>query len=146
MNLREQSKSFWWAIGSAAAMVLGAFAPWARVLGFLSVNGTDGDGWVVIGAAIVAVGVIVLRQRRGRGLWPFVVTFLAAVVAAAVAIHDWTDIHGFAGETEGLVDTAWGIYLATIGSVSLGLSSIALAVETRTHAPKTPSGVPRPSH
>ena len=37
-------------------MVLGAFGPWAKVLGVISVSGTDGDGWLVIIAALSGWG------------------------------------------------------------------------------------------
>lgn len=146
MNLRAYPKSFWWAIASGVVMVIGGLGPWARVLGLLSVNGTDGggDGWVVIGAAVVALAFILLRQRLEHGLWLLVLAFVAAVIGAATAIYDWNDISRFANES-GIVDTAWGVYLAATGSVSLALASVGLAFET--HVPKTRvTGIPRPSH
>jgi hypothetical protein len=144
MELRAYPKSFWWAVASCAAMLVGGFGPWARVLGLVSVNGTEGDGWIVIGAAVVALVLILLRQRRDRGLWLVVLAFLAAVIAAATAIYDWNNIASFAGAS-GLVDTSWGIYFAAIGSVSLALASVGFALETR--VPKTPmTEPPQPSH
>src|ERR1051326_5453235 len=57
-KVRERERTpgvFWWGIGSCAAMALGAFGPWAHVLG-VSVGGTDGtnDGWIVLGLALLA--------------------------------------------------------------------------------------------
>ena len=138
--MASQRKSFWWAVASAAVMVLGSFGPWAKVLGIISVNGTDGDGWIVIVAAIVAIGLITLRERRGLRLWSLILAAVAGALAAATAIYDWTDLNRVADET-GLVDAGWGIYLATIGSVSLVLACIGLGFETRTGsepAPETP--------
>ena len=44
---------FFWVLGSAAAMIVAAFAPWATVLGF-TVQGADGNGGVtlILAAAI----------------------------------------------------------------------------------------------
>jgi hypothetical protein len=44
-------KTFWWAVASIVLMLVGAFGPWAKVLGLVTVNGTDDgkDGWVVVG-------------------------------------------------------------------------------------------------
>jgi hypothetical protein len=126
--MAEQPKSFWWAIASAGAMVVGGFGPWARVLGVISVSGTDGDGWIVIVAALVAAGLIFLQQRRRMGIWPFVVALLAAVIASVTTIYDWTDLNHVADQT-GLIHAGWGIYLATSGSVSLALACVGLLVE-----------------
>ena len=110
--------------------VIGSFGPWAKVLGVISVSGTDGDGWIVIVAVLLALGLLFLRQQRSLGLWPIVVAAIAAVIAAATAIYDWSDLNSVA-DASGLVDAGWGIYLAAIGSVSLVLACIGLAVETR---------------
>ena len=124
-------------------MVLGAFGPWAKVLGIISVNGTDGDGWIVIVAAALAVGLIVLRERRRMGVWPVVMALIAAVLAAGTAIYDWSDLNRVASET-GVIDAGWGIYVATIGSVSLVLACIGLLVETRSREEPVPD-VSQPS-
>src|SRR5262245_5278375 len=89
--MNKQAKSFWWVMASAAAMVLGAFGPWATVFGLVSVNGTAGDGWIVIVAAIVGAGVVFLRQRRSWNLVPILVAELAAIVGATTAIYHWID-------------------------------------------------------
>lgn len=138
-------KSFWWALASCGVMVLGAFGPWARVLELVNVSGLDGgDGWFVLVAALIAAGFILLRQNRGLGLWPLLVALLAAAIAAAVAIYDWTDLNSVADRT-GLVHAGWGIYLATIASCSLVLACIGLHLERRPAgqqpvAPPAPSG------
>ena len=144
VDLRAQPKSFWWAIASGIVMVVGGFGPWARVLGLVSLNGTEGDGWIVIGAAVVALAVILLRQRLEHGLWLLILAFVAAVIGAVTAIYDWNNISGFANES-GIVETAWGVYFAAVGSVSLALASVGLALETRVPKRRV-TGVPRPSH
>jgi hypothetical protein len=142
--MANEPKSLWWAIASAVVMVLGAFGPWARILGIVSVNGTDGDGWIVIVAALIAVGLIVLRQRRKLvGLWPVLVALLTAMLAAATVIYDWTDLNGVADRT-GLVEARWGIYVATIGSCSLVLACVGLLLE-RPRAVEEPAAPPAAS-
>jgi hypothetical protein len=130
-------------MASAAVAVLGSFGPWAKVLGIISVNGTDGDGWLVIVATLVAVALVILRERRGLRVWSLILAAVAGGVGAATAIYDWTDLSRVADEL-GIVDAGWGIYLATFGSVSLVLACIGLGFETRTASEPVPE-VPRPS-
>jgi hypothetical protein len=116
----------WWGLVSAVVMVIGSFGPWAKVLGLLTVNGTDegGDGWVVIGAAAVGVVALVLWRMRGRG-W-LVLTELAAAAALATTIYDRIDLEGTTDGVDvgALVDASWGIYVAMIGSASLAGAAI----------------------
>ena len=132
-----QSKSFWWAIGSAIAAVLGSFGPWAKVLGFITVSGTDGDGWYVILAAGIAAALIVERQRRGLGHWPIYVAIASSVIASLIAIYDWSNLSRVANES-GLISAGWGIYLATLGSISLAAACIKLALEARSDTRQAP--------
>jgi hypothetical protein len=126
--MANEPRSFWWAIASCVLMLLGGFGPWARIFGVISVNGTDGDGWIVIIAAVIAAGLIVLRQRRALGRWPLIIALLAAVIAAATAIYDWTDLNRVADQL-GIIHAGWGIYVSTIGSCSLVLACIGLLLE-----------------
>jgi hypothetical protein len=136
-------KSFWWAMASAAVAVLGSFGPWAKVLGIISVSGTDGDGWLVIVAVLVAVALIIVRERRDLRLWSLLLAAVAGGLAAATAIYDWTNLSRVANET-GFIEAGWGIYLATFGSVSLVLACIGLGFETRKATEPVPE-VPQPS-
>ncbi|MDQ3893095.1 MAG: hypothetical protein M3292_00280 [Actinomycetota bacterium] len=99
-------KSFWWAVGSVVAMVIGAFGPWAKVL-FITIDGTDGgrDGWLVVAAAGVA-GLVLLWYLRARRAWLLVVPLLAGIAGAATAIYDINDINSFTSSTLGVASSA----------------------------------------
>lgn len=115
-----------WGFVSAIVMIIGSFGPWAKVLGVISVNGTDGggDGWVVIvAAAIGAVALLLWRVRSRRWL---ILTVIAAAAGLATTVYDRIDLEG---TTDGLdlgalVDASWGIYVAMIGSASLAVAAI----------------------
>jgi uncharacterized membrane protein len=115
-------------------MLVGAFGPWAKVLGIVTINGTDGgrDGWIVVGAAAFAA-VFLLIFLRLRKRWLLTLPILAGVVGAATAGYDISDINGLYSNTLGIsvVDTEWGIYVALVGSISLVLASIGLWLETK---------------
>jgi hypothetical protein len=124
------AKNYWWAVGSLIVMVIGAFGPWAKVL-FITVNGTDDgkDGWVVVGAAVLA-GMLLLLYIRFRARWLPVLTLLIGFAGAATAAYDIHDISSaFAGTiAEDVATASWGIYVALIGSLSLAAASVALLV------------------
>ena len=138
MRKLHPPKTLWWAVGSMVLMVIGAFGPWAKVLGIATVNGTDGgrDGWIVVGAAVVAAAVIATFLRWPRR-WLLTLPILAGIAGAATAAYDINDINSLAPSSDSLfgdvdvVDTGWGIYLALVSSVSLAVASIALWVETK---------------
>lgn len=129
-------KTFWWALGSIVLMPIGAFGPWAKVLGIFTVKGTDGNaGWTVVGAA--AIGAVALGAfLRWRRRWLCAVALLAAAAGAATAAYNISDISSlntsFAGTD--VATTEWGIYVALAGSISLLLASLVLAVQTKSSA------------
>ena len=115
-----------WGFVSTIVMVIGSFGPWAKVLGVITVNGTDGggDGWVVIVAAAVgAVALLLWRVRSRRWL---ILTVIAAAAGLATTIYDRVDLEGTNDGVDlgALVDASWGIYVAMIGSASLAVASI----------------------
>jgi hypothetical protein len=125
-------KTFWWAAASIVLMVVGAFGPWATILGFDTYSGTDGSaGWTVVGAAAIgAVGVGLLVRWRRR--WLCLVPFLVATAGVATAGYNLNDIRSLNASLGGvdLMSTGWGIYVALAGSVSLLLASVVLGIQT----------------
>jgi hypothetical protein len=134
---------FWWGIASVAALTLGAFGPWVRVLG-ISVNGTDGsnDGWIVAGIALVAL-LCVLAQHR-TALLP-VVGLLAGLSGVAITLYDrhhLTTAIDDAGVFGSLAGVGWGLNLALAASASVAVQALAAARhvldQTPTTAPSRP--------
>jgi hypothetical protein len=127
---------FWWGLASVVVMAIGAFGPWAKILNLVTVNGTDesGDGWIVIGAAIVGAIALALWRAQGRN-W-LALAAVAAAAALATTIYDRVDLERTTtnGVNVGaLIDAGWGIYVAMIGSLSLGIAAVVgwiLASET----------------
>jgi hypothetical protein len=134
------SRSFFAAAISLILMVVGAFGPWATVLGIRTINGTTGgrDGWVVIGAAgVAAIVLLIIMATRRR--WLAIIPLLAGAAAAATAAYDITDINSL---YNGAVASAqWGIYLALVGSIGLIVSSIWVIAEVR-RPPKAATSEP----
>jgi hypothetical protein len=105
-------------------MAIGALGPWVTFLGF-SVSGTEGDGWIVFGGALVAGSLIVWHDRNPR-LWKLVVATLAAVAAFGTAAYDWSEVESIAADAEEVegffnlsVSVGWGLVLCTFASASL---------------------------
>lgn len=119
-----------WAAVSLVCMLIGAFGSWVSVLG-ASVSGTDGsnDGWIVVGACVVA-GAALVRYLQAPRRSAAIGVSLAGAVGAAVTIWDRVDISNRiedAGEFAGaLARVGWGLNLALAGSVSLALAGVAL--------------------
>ena len=135
-------KPAWWAGASLVLMVVGAFGPWVKVFGIVTINGTDGgrDGWVVIGAAAVAA-LLLLIYAKARRKWLLVLPVLAGAAGAATAAYDIDDISRLgSGTIFGAGDTfsaQWGIYVALVASVSLALAALALMIRRREPAQET---------
>jgi hypothetical protein len=115
----------------AAAMVIGGFGPWATALGFVSVNGTQGDGWILIAAGVAALAALWREGQSRSGGAALVLAGVAGAIGAAVAITDFTAIQNASqgelfGESFDAVDAAWGIYAAMIGSVVLAAAMVGL--------------------
>jgi hypothetical protein len=110
-------------------MAIGALGPWVTVIG-ISVSGTEGDGWIVLVAALLAAGLLIWHDRNPR-LWKLIVAALAALAALGTGIYDWSEIEGVAGEAEELegffdlsVSVGWGLVLCTFASVSLAAALV----------------------
>jgi hypothetical protein len=115
---------------SALLMIVGGFGPWAKVLGVITIDGTDDgkDGWIVVAAAGVAIALLVVLAFTRRR-WLALIPLLAGVVAAATTGYDISDISSVGGGR--LASAEWGIYLSLIASIGLALASLAAIFELR---------------
>jgi len=140
---RSLPRSLWWSAGSVVLMVVGAFGPWASVADLVTVHGTDGasDGWIVVGAAAVAVIAMLFYRRQRR--WLLVLPLLAGIAGAATTAYDISNANELASSElfGSIVSVEWGIYVALAGSISLALSSLGLMFERRGRA-GAPSELP----
>ena len=104
-------------IGGAAAVILGAFLPWAKV-GGLSVSGTEGDGvlTLILGVAAGLMGGFgILRGRSGL----LVGSMIAALLALAIGGYDASNINSVADGPFGLkVTVGMGLYLTILGGIA----------------------------
>lgn len=71
-------------IGAVAALVvvIGAFLPWAKVMGFISIAGTDGDGMYTLAAGVVGIFCCVVKKV------PIWVTLILGLVVVGVIGYD----------------------------------------------------------
>jgi hypothetical protein len=108
-------------IGSAM-MIVGAFGPWIGGRFFGAMAGIDlgGDGWLVLGASLLALVSLLLPQASPlfRGTW--VVAFAAG--AGYVCWAHYNEAHA-----DG-VEVVWGLELAGIGCVLLGFAGLQLVL------------------
>lgn len=129
--LSGQPRRLWWAVASAALMVIGGFGPWATALGTINVSGTDGDGWfVIIGG--VAAGVLLWRQLQTGSRKMGIAAAVIGALCTLIAFYDFTDVNRVA-DAAGLgdvIDPAWGLYLSILASASLTAAAV-VAVRAR---------------
>jgi hypothetical protein len=123
-------RAFWVAAAAAILMVIGGAGPWATALDIVTVNGTSGDGWIVIFAALIAGVMLFVWSGRRRAVWPLVVAAVLGALSALVAIVDLASIEDLVEEEFGgteVVDAAWGIYVALIASLALAIAALITA-------------------
>lgn len=114
----KPDRGSWIAAGGAAAVIIGAFLPWARVL-FASASGVDGgDGWITAIAGAIAGAVAVSVGTHNLGPRWHAVSFVAAVIVALVAFADVVDI----GTTDGATVGA-GLWLTMAGATALAIGA-----------------------
>ena len=125
-------------------MIVGSFGPWAKVLGTLTINGTDSgkDGWVTLVCGIIAA-VFMLIVALAKMRWFAIGALLPGLVAAATAAYDITDINRLGNGS--LASAQWGIYLALVGSIIVVLASIWAIAEVRKPAPAETPPAPAPA-
>ena len=134
----DQPQVWWVAFIAGAAMIVGGFGPWATALGFVSVNGTQGDGWLVITAGIVALLALWSEGRTRQGGGPLGLAGLAGFGGALVAIYTVARLESaqgeFFGERVDIVDPAWGLYLAVAASSTLAIAVLRLRTTRNSRA------------
>lgn len=147
-------------------MIVGGFAPWATAFGgALSVSGTNGDGWFLIIGGILAGGLLTWHESSPR-VWKAILIAVIALIGTIVSVVDLSNIRSVAGQSSGLVQVGWGLYVSLVSSIGLlaaGLYTIvkrpyvsdsgALSTEASTARADeggvraaTPHGTPPPSH
>lgn len=135
--MERRQRVFYWVLASAALMLIGAFGPWAKVFGF-SVSGTDGsnDGWFVVVIAVATAALFIWkRETRAAGISAIV----GGTIASLVTIYDRQNLTPSSddGEVlEGLVQVGWGLNLAMLASISLGVAGIVWMRSAKTEPPR----------
>lgn len=119
----------WFGVGACVLMIVGAAGPWVNA-GFITVGGLNGDGLIVLGAAVAGfAGCAFAAQQRqrspgGAAVW----TLLAGLAGAATAIYDLVQIYGekaeLLGETVRIGAPGWGLWLAAAASMALCVSAV----------------------
>jgi hypothetical protein len=119
------------AAGCAVAMVIGAIGPWVDVV-IASRGGLDGDGVIVLVAAIVALAACfgALNRRSGLGGTAAIV-LLAGLAGSGTAIYDIIDIENrgsanLFGRDVQIASVGWGLWLSAAASIGLAVGAIAI--------------------
>jgi hypothetical protein len=127
------SVALWVAAACLALMVVGSLGPWAKAL-FVSKAGTEGDGVLVIIAALI-MGALLWRYGRGNKRRPLRIALVLGVLAAAVGIYDAVDISNrstqFFGRQVDLIQVGWGLWVAIAGSVGFVLAALVMLRRNR---------------
>jgi hypothetical protein len=131
-RLAAQSSVFWCGVLACVLMVAGGLGTWATALSIVSVPGTRGDGWFVVGAGVAGVCALWANAMDRRSSEVFAAIVFGGVGAAAsgIDLHKLAGIGAtsFFGQTVQLVHPAWGIYLALGASVALMSLAVVLLV------------------
>ena len=123
-------------------MVIGALGSWATALNIVSVSGTRGDGWLVIGAALIGVASLWGCIER-RSLTLGLIAVLCGIAGAAVSAIDLNQLASvksvnFFGQQLSVVQPGWGIYADVGASVAFASLVGALLMWWRPiHTPPT---------
>ncbi len=140
--MRQNQGVQWWLFVSAGLMLIGGFGPWVSVM-MISANGTDGDGWFVIVAAVAGAGLYYARRTSKRaGAW----AIAGGVLGLAVTAYDRSNLEhainhgGVFGQS--LLHVGWGLNLALLASLSLAIAGVAAILKAE---PEAAPGVESPA-
>ncbi|MEY4174801.1 MAG: hypothetical protein RI900_1966 [Actinomycetota bacterium] len=105
------------ALAAGALVVVGSLLPWAKVLGFISVSGTDGDGKITL--VLGALAIAGLFVRKASSLIGVAVIFLLSL---AIGVYDFVNVSNKITEAEGEifeggVSVGIGLYLVIAGGL-----------------------------
>jgi FkbM family methyltransferase len=126
------ARSLWLASGSAVAVVVGAFGPWAKTIG-LTVESRD-DELVALAALLGAIALVVFAVTRDRRL--AAVPLVAGLAAVAVIGRFLADPAGPFGGPGDNVHLQWGVWVALAGSIGLALGSFLLVARASSRGVK----------
>jgi len=122
-----------WLAATAALIIVGSIGPWAKVGDITTVSGTEGgDGWLTMVAGGLAVGMAIRAYMKQYGWGAGLACGIVGGLAAIICLIDIGNISNVADTFGGsLIDPGWGIYVALLGSLSLAIGGIVLAVKLR---------------
>ncbi len=116
---------------SAIAVVVGALLPWVSVstaFGTLSVSGTEGDGVLTIGGAVVAGALLLFG--RGRK-WAAVIAAVVGVIVTIIGVYDLANVSSAAADASNEFahgSAGVGLWLTVVAGIALtGCSVVAAA-------------------
>ena len=90
--------------------MIGAFLPWAKIMGMFSVAGTDGDGMFTLIAGALAIAAIFVKKI------PIWVTLLLGVIVLGVMGYDGYKMYDSSGS---MGDPAMGMGESPFGEMDL---------------------------
>lgn len=138
----------WLGFAAAAAMLIGSFGPWGKVIGLLnvSISGTDGqnDGWIVVGAALLGAAAL-FGWSQGKGRWLAAVTLLSGLAGVGTTYYDRSNLTSLESGTDlARIQVGWGLNLALGASLVLGVVGLVALFEKQA-APEMATPPPTPS-
>ncbi len=108
-----------WVWVSAGFMLVGGFGPWATVFG-VSVDGTNGDGWIVIGAGLFGGALCYfVRSNRWAGIWAIVGGVVGLGTTGYDRGHIQDAINKGGAFAQALMHVGWGLNLGLLASLSM---------------------------
>lgn len=135
--------ALWVAFGAGIAGFVGSFMPWVKInfFGGMSSSGVDGtDGWysVLLGAAIAAVAIWLVR-RPGRHLALSLVALLCTIGLAGLGVYEVIHLSADIPESEfaGTVSVGIGLWLIIVAGV-VGAGAMVRALRGRSGAADRP--------
>ena len=115
---------------SAAVAILSSFLPWASLnagaFGSYSVNGLNGDGWLILILAVVAIVLACLSDVKAslpKGLAIGVI--VSGAIATVVALIDVFGVNKYTANFNGYgVSIGFGLILALIASIAIVVTGL----------------------